>query len=67
MNKSILKLFTISTIVFLLSAAATAYVIYDQKKEGESLWSFGENIESWDRLNQASASLENENETGSDA
>ena len=39
-------------------------MIYDQKKEGESLWSFGENIESWDRLNQASASLENENETG---
>ena len=64
MNSSVLKLLAISLITLVISVSLSAYVLYGQTKEGERLRSFRENIEAWDRLNRASASLDANSDTG---
>lgn len=64
MNSSVIKLFAVSLLLLLAAAGLSAYVIYGQMKEGERLRTFRENIEAWDRLNRASASLDVHGETG---
>lgn len=58
MNSSIFKLLAVSIVILLISVGLSVFVIYGQTKEGERLRSFRENIEAWDRLNRASASLD---------
>lgn len=64
MNSSVFKLLAFSLLTLLISAGLSAYVLYGQTKEGERLRSFRENIEAWDRLNRASASLDAEGGAG---
>ncbi len=64
MNSSAFKLFTSSLFILLICAGLAAYVLYCQMKEGDTLRSFRENIEAWDRLNRASASLNDNGDTG---
>lgn len=66
MNSSIFKLLAVSIVILLISVGLSVFVIYGQTKEGERLRSFRENIEAWDRLNRASASLDVDGDTGSD-
>jgi hypothetical protein len=64
MNSSVLKLLALSLAILLICAGLSAYVLYGQTKEGERLRSFRENIEAWDRLNRASASLDADGDSG---
>lgn len=64
MNSSIFKLLAVAIVTLLISVGLAVYVIYDQMKEGERLRSFRENIEAWDRLNRASASLDVDGDSG---
>ena len=64
MNSSIFKWLAVSLVTLLISVGLSVYVIYGQMKEGERLRSFRENIEAWDRLNRASASLDVDGDTG---
>ena len=64
MNSSIFKQLAVSIVILLISVGLSAFVIYGQMQEGERLRSFRENIEAWDRLNRASASLDVDGDTG---
>lgn len=64
MNSTIFKLLAVSIVILIISVGLSAFVIYGQMQEGERLRSFRENIEAWDRLNRASASLDVDGDTG---
>lgn len=64
MNSTIFKLLAVSIAILIISVGLSAFVIYGQMQEGERLRSFRENIEAWDRLNRASASLDVDGDTG---
>ena len=62
MNSSALKLFISSLIFLAITAALSAYILFEQERDGERIYSSLMYLKSWDSLQQSGITEEQINE-----